>query len=200
MEIAAVLRRTPTQPRGWHPWEAPQPLAQQITDACCWNAIFWLRNGNFEWAIEALSKVLKIDPGNKQPRFWRGLAYEEDGKFGHAAEDYQMASHNATMKLCLGRSLVRASLNHSACDDLQEDRSNEPVFEKHRLGRAISSLGDALSDDEKNAGAFFWRGLANYLRSREEPGDSEITQREYASSACDDFSKTITLNPRHASA
>ena len=48
----------------------------------------FLEMGNYEKAIEALSKVIKKDPTNKAAYFHRAAGYFETGKFDEAIQDY----------------------------------------------------------------------------------------------------------------
>lgn len=101
----SVMGRFPEAIREERLAQAADPLSAIIGTNAGW--VFFLARQN-EQAIEALQKVIEIDPNFPRAHFRLGNVYEEEGDYSRAIAEYEKAVH-----LSEGDAYYQASLGHA---------------------------------------------------------------------------------------
>jgi cytochrome c-type biogenesis protein CcmH len=124
-----------------------------------------------EEARVAYEKILKLEPGRPEPRFWLALAREQDGKLDAALADYKGlladASADAPWRGAVESRIAEISRRLGGAAGAAEPRGPSPsdVAAAEKLApsdraRMISQMVDGLADRLKRDG----RDLAGWLR------------------------------------
>ncbi|MBD3293404.1 MAG: tetratricopeptide repeat protein [Armatimonadia bacterium] len=105
---------------------------------------------DFEEALDALQKAYDFRPGRPGTQFYIGQIYEQLGAFDEAVRAYQTELRNRRFKnlaevfMVLGRA----------------------YYYSGRYYDAVETLTEALDHNENYVEAFFYRGLAEYMREQ----------------------------------
>jgi len=120
----------------------------------------------------AYEKILKIEPGRPEPRFWLALAKEQDGRLAEALADYQgllaSAPAGASWREAVESRIAEVSRRLGAADPVAPARrgpSAADVEAAEKLSpedraRMIAQMVDGLAERLKRDG----RDLAGWLR------------------------------------
>lgn len=124
----------------------------------------------FEAALEALQSAYDLRPGRPGTQLYIGLIYEELGAFDEAIRAYQTELRNRRFKnlaevfMALGRA----------------------YYYSGRYFDAIETLTEALDHNENYVEAFFYRGLAKFMR---EEYDEALRDFDAATAVVDEWDR-----------
>lgn len=157
--------------------------------------------GRYEEAVQAYSKTLQLDPGNKQALYNRGRAYDELNDYDAAINDLKAAvkidEKNVRYLLSLGDVYYKQKKYDNALYyyDLAADvERNNPLalFKKAKANHQLGKVEEAM------------KGYAAALRENEEMGEVYLSRAALKISqndkkgACEDLRRAESLDAKGA--
>ncbi len=155
--------------------------------------------GEYQKAVDAYSEHLKLKPSDETVLYNRGRAYEELGNFDRALEDFtkvlKIDPKNQSALLSYGKHFYREKDYENAAFQFEKaykiNSSSSQVAllyarALHKSGeveKAMEHYDIAISNDDRNAEAFMYRGALKYYLKRTTSGCNDIQKArnmEYA--------------------